>query len=150
MISVQAYGNVVHRGPAGHLYEEIFGLIHEGRECLAVGRILGGPNTGATYVIETTRLTARLLDMAAWALGLKAVEHGEMDLEAFETCFGLDALPAHLAPITETDRHLLPSTVTSLLDRSLNLYQRVARLDRMARRRAGTAKTDTVPRLPPM
>jgi regulator of CtrA degradation len=84
-----------------------------------------------TYAGESMRLTTRLMQVASWLLVQRAVSEGEMTpdeaekekyrLGAREICRGsraenMDALPARLV---------------DLLGRSMNLYERVERLDQM-------------------
>lgn len=88
---------------------------------------------------ETMRLTARLTQVMAWLLVQKAVHAGEMTAEEA-------ARPEHRLGGQEvcTSREswgdlALPAPLEDLLDRSYNLYARVARLDEMASARAAEA-----------
>ena len=81
------------------------------------------------YAGESMRVTTRLMQAASWLLVQRAVHEGEMSaddacsdryrLGSKEICFGgrTDGL------------ELLPPTLRDLLERSDNLYRRIARLD---------------------
>ncbi|HSZ12028.1 MAG TPA: DUF1465 family protein [Rhizomicrobium sp.] len=88
------------------------------------------PRRGAMlYAGESMRVTTRLMQAASWLLVQRAVHEGEMSvadassdryrLGSKEICFGgrTDGL------------ELLPPTLCDLLERSDNLYRRIARLD---------------------
>lgn len=89
-----------------------------------------------TYDCESFRLTARLTQVMAWLLLQRAIHDGEITRDAAraeeyrlsgsDVC--LDNDPDTLA--------LLPENLQELMDRSLKLYQRVARLDEMVARDA--------------
>jgi hypothetical protein len=117
-------------GPAARLDEEIFGLIEEARAFLRAEIGRKGDSPYLCPAVETTRLTARLTDLAAWALGRKAFEQGEIDLDSYRREYGLQAAPVHLAPLAEVHRHHLSHALVLLLERSLGLYQRIKRLER--------------------
>jgi regulator of CtrA degradation len=81
------------------------------------------------YAGESMRVTTRLMQAASWLLVQRAVHEGDMDadeaagdryrLGSKEICFGgaVEGL------------EMLPTTLQSLLERSDNLYRRIARLD---------------------
>lgn len=81
------------------------------------------------YAGESMRVTTRLMQAASWLLVQRAVSEGEMRAEdagseryrlgSKEICFG--------GKTEGTD--LLPGMLQSLLERSDNLYRRIARLD---------------------
>jgi len=81
------------------------------------------------YAGESMRVTTRLMQAASWLLVQRAVSEGEMRAEdassdryrlgSKEICFG-----------GKTDgTEMLPGMLQSLLERSDNLYRRIARLD---------------------
>jgi regulator of CtrA degradation len=84
---------------------------------------------GLRMSCEAMRVTSRLTQVMAWLMMQRAVHEGEIDfiaalaepnrLSGFEVCldhtFGAD--------------ENLPTGLRSLLERSLNLYQRIARLE---------------------
>jgi regulator of CtrA degradation len=81
------------------------------------------------YASESMRLTTRLMQVASWLLVQRAVREGDMApsaacedryrLTAEEVCRSQDGAPGDL-----------PAGLTSLLDRSERLYERVRHLDR--------------------
>jgi regulator of CtrA degradation len=81
------------------------------------------------YAGESMRVTTRLMQAASWLLVQRAVHEGEMSPEdargdryrlgSKEICFGG----------REEGVELLPPTLRDLLERSDNLYRRIARLD---------------------
>jgi regulator of CtrA degradation len=80
------------------------------------------------YATESMRLTTRLMQLASWLLLHRAVNEGEMSLaqasrEKAKVKFsaGEGGDPATLA--------LLPQSLNELINRSVNLQQRVRRLD---------------------
>jgi regulator of CtrA degradation len=81
------------------------------------------------YAGESMRVTTRLMQAASWLLIQRAVHEGEMEpdtaaseryrLGSKEICFGGRGESVDL----------LPATLRNLLERSDNLYRRIARLD---------------------
>ncbi|HXM00723.1 MAG TPA: DUF1465 family protein [Rhizomicrobium sp.] len=81
------------------------------------------------YAGESMRVTTRLMQAASWLLIQRAVHEGEMEpddaasdryrLGSKEICFGG----------REEGVELLPAKLRDLLERSDNLYRRIARLD---------------------
>ncbi|HEY1631546.1 MAG TPA: DUF1465 family protein [Rhizomicrobium sp.] len=81
------------------------------------------------YAGESMRVTTRLMQAASWLLIQRAVHEGEMDsdmaasdryrLGSKEICFGGRG----------ENVELLPAALQDLLQRSDNLYRRIARLD---------------------
>jgi regulator of CtrA degradation len=81
------------------------------------------------YAGESMRVTTRLMQAASWLLVQRAVHEGEMNAEeaasdryrlgSKEICFG----------ISGEGVELLPRILQDLLQRSDNLYRRIARLD---------------------
>jgi regulator of CtrA degradation len=81
------------------------------------------------YAGESMRVTTRLMQAASWLLVQRAVHEGEMSaddakgeryrLGSKEICFGG----------REEGIELLPAKLRDLLERSDNLYRRIARLD---------------------
>ena len=81
------------------------------------------------YAGESMRVTTRLMQAASWLLVQRAVHEGEMDAEmAAGDRYRLGSKEICLA--TRADGvELLPTKLQDLLDRSDNLYRRIARLD---------------------
>lgn len=86
--------------------------------------------TAMLYAGESMRVTTRLMQAASWLLVQRAVHEGDMKAEdaqseryrlgSKEICFGGGP---------EDGVQGLPKTLQTLLDRSDNLYRRIARLD---------------------
>lgn len=96
-------------------------------ELTAVGRLVAS--------CESMRLTARVTQVVAWLLVQKAVHAGEITREqAVGAEFRLagQAVCEDVQPVLDEP---LPERLAELLDSSLRLYQRVARLDTMLDRK---------------
>ncbi len=92
---------------------------------------------------ESMRLTARVTQVVAWLLVQKAVHAGELSREqaaAPEYRLSGQSVCDQTKPVRDA---ALPERLTELLDRSLRLYQRVARLDAMLDREPVGARTLT-------
>lgn len=88
---------------------------------------------------ETLRITSRLTQVMAWLLSQRAVQHGEMTPEeALSDAFAISG-ESVCADDRWTRDERLPEAVRSLLERSLNLYNRVRRLEDMQRRHYQTS-----------
>lgn len=80
---------------------------------------------------EALRVTSRLTQVMAWLLVQKAIEKGEMSPEeASEPCHRLSHHDLCEQEETFFDGTVLPQ-LDDLLSRSLSLYQRIRRLDRL-------------------
>ena len=79
------------------------------------------------YAGESMRLTTRLMQVASWLLVQRAVREGDMAPEAaLDASYRLGAeADAHAADVLET----LPTPLSTLLDRSERLFERVRHLD---------------------
>ncbi len=88
------------------------------------------------YATESMRLTTRLMQLASWLLLQRAVSAGELnedDAVKEKTRINLD----EIGPGTDlAGGEQLPKCLTDLVERSLNLHQRVLRLDQMIGDRA--------------
>lgn len=84
-----------------------------------------------TYAGESMRLTTRLMQVASWLLVQRAVSEGEMTPdEAEKEKYRLGAREICRGKRMETIE-LLPPKLVDLLDRSMQLYERVERLDQL-------------------
>ncbi len=86
---------------------------------------------------ESMRVTTRLAQAVAWIMAQRAVHEGEISAEnARESRYRLEN---HRVCLAEDDGRLagLPAEFKVLWWRSQRLYQRVARLEDLAQRRAG-------------
>jgi len=82
-----------------------------------------------SYASESMRLTTRLMQVASWLLVQRAVRQGEMEpLAACDMRYRLDRDPP--ARGAEAAAAQLPRGLTTLLERSEQLYERVKHLDR--------------------
>lgn len=85
------------------------------------------------YETDTARITLRLSAIVAWCMVQKAVLKGKLTPEQAAKEYGL----AHREVCLAENRHYywLPAYVSYLLGRSLELYERVDRLDQQSRER---------------
>jgi len=121
-------------------YDEALGLLTEARNYVATGDLRDNARFGndlrMVHCCETMRLTARLTHVMAWLLAQRAVHAGEITLE--EAASERYALGGHRICLEESN--YLPTIedqwLRTLLDRSLRLYIRIARLDVMVQDRA--------------
>lgn len=80
------------------------------------------------YSCEMSRITLRLSAIMAWVMVQRAVFTGKIDPGEAATRYGLDF--QDICMVDNRVLHgVLPSYVCFLLDRSLELYERVLRLD---------------------
>lgn len=121
-------------------YDETLDLMIEARNYLAykAPRDCGGMAQRASLraSCEAFRITSRLTQVMAWLMAQRAVHAGELELE--EACserFRLSARHICLDDSAGADDEL-PHGLRSLLDRSLRLYERIARLDDMTAQRS--------------
>jgi regulator of CtrA degradation len=80
------------------------------------------------YSCEMSRITLRLSSIMAWIMVQRAVFTGKIDATSAASSHGLDFQDACLVD-NRMLHGVLPSYVCYLLDRSLELYERVQRLD---------------------
>lgn len=121
-------------------YDEAFTLLVEARNYLSEEQYRAQealpPQDRLVASCETMRLTSRLIQVMAWLLVQKAVHAGEIDGGAADEPkrrLGGHDICAEPGP---WDVSGLPARLRGLLDRSLALYNRVARLDEMVHIRA--------------
>lgn len=119
-------------------YDETRDLLQEARDYLAHVAHLDtddlDPETRLRFSLESSRLTARLINLMAWLMLQRAVQAGE--IEPSEAIAEAPDLNAHAAILGAVGCGDLPQRMGRLMDRSERLYVRVARLDEMARRRS--------------
>jgi regulator of CtrA degradation len=81
------------------------------------------------YAGESMRVTTRLMQAASWLLVQRAVHDGDMEADvAFQDRYRLGSKEICLSRSPET-LESLPLILQDLLERSENLYRRIARLD---------------------
>ena len=121
-------------------YDEALGLLTEARNYVAAGDLRDtgqmAANLRMAQCCEAMRLTARLTHVMAWLLAQRAVHAGEITLE--EAASEPYSLGGHRICLEESDYlpELEDPWLLTLLDRSLRLYVRIARLDTMVQDRA--------------
>ena len=82
----------------------------------------------AIYASEMSRITLRLSTIMAWTMAQRAVLVGKLSQEEAAEHHAL-SYPDVCRVDSKVLHGLLPDYVCTLLDRSYNLYERVARLD---------------------
>lgn len=85
------------------------------------------------YSCEMSRITLRLSSIMAWIMVQRAVFTGKISEEMAAQHYGLDFQDACLVD-NRMLHGVLPSYVCYLLDRTLELYERVLRLDTQMKR----------------
>lgn len=116
-------------------FEEAMALTREARDYLTFQEKADladlDPVSRMVASCESMRVTARLTQVVAWLLVQRAVHAGEIPREqAKQAKYRLSGreVCAEAKPVVEA---VLPDRLMDLLCRSLSLYERVARLDRM-------------------
>jgi len=117
------------------IYDEAKALLIEARDYVQmlgpVDRAAMTPIDNLRCISEGLRLTTRLTEVMAWSLTQRAVIAGEISREeASEPKRRLGGQEICLAELS-ADEFRAPSRLASLLNRSLSLYQRTLRLDRL-------------------
>lgn len=120
-------------------YEEALALLVEARNYIAYQETADlqslDPEARLLATQETMRVTCRLTQSMAWLLGQRAAQIGEITPHE-----ALADYPVSGEAVCLDDRWTedvrLPLAIQGLLDRTLNLYQRVGRLDEMLRQAA--------------
>lgn len=82
------------------------------------------------YSSEMSRVTLRLSSVLAWLMARRAEFAGQISREEAAAQFRLAFHEVCMKEMPEM-RYVLPTTMCALLDRSLDLYRRAARLDSM-------------------
>ena len=116
-------------------YDEALDMIVEAQNFMACvepreNRQCNG-NRDTNYTVEALRVTSRLLQVIAWLMLLRAMQHGEITLE--EICLDRNRLSGQEVCLDTTNgcSFIPPTGLRSLLDRSYKLYNRVSRLEQM-------------------
>ena len=85
------------------------------------------------YSCEMSRITLRMSSIMAWLMAQRAVFTGKITIDEAARRYGLDF--RNVCLVDNRMLHgILPSYVCFLLDRSLELYERVMRLDEQVKR----------------
>ncbi|MCC6467696.1 MAG: DUF1465 family protein [Alphaproteobacteria bacterium] len=117
------------------IYDEAKGLLVEARDYMQTlapaERATMTPLENLQSISEGLRLTTRLTEVMAWAMTHKAAQSGEITREeAIQPNRRLGGQSICLEELEPTAFEL-PPRLASLLRRSLGLYQRTLRLDRL-------------------
>jgi regulator of CtrA degradation len=115
-------------------YDETLDLIVEARNYMVYMRPhsrSGGVPPDLRASCEALRVTSRLTQVMAWLMLQRAVCEGE--ISASEACEERHRLSGHSVCLDSaaSNDDALPPGLRSLLRRSLNLYQRISRLEEM-------------------
>ncbi len=89
------------------------------------------PRVRTMYASEMSRITMRLSCIMAWLMARKAVFIGKLTENEANKNYRLDCREVCLNQHIEAES-VLPQGMTEILDKSYELYQRVARLDDLA------------------
>ena len=114
------------------LFNETMQLLHDSYEYFSMfgddDRSRIEANLKTLYSCEMSRITLRLSAIMAWLMVQRAVFAGKINAEEAARSYGLDF--NDICMVDNRVLHgVLPSYVCFLLDRSLELYERVYRLD---------------------
>ncbi|MCW5731259.1 MAG: DUF1465 family protein [Alphaproteobacteria bacterium] len=118
-------------------YGEAESLLAEARDylafCVRTAHAAVPPERKLHFALESSRLTARLVNLMAWLLLQRAVHAGELSRQA--ALAEAPELSRRAGILANPSGEGLPLAMQELLQRSHRLYVRVARLDAMARER---------------
>lgn len=117
------------------VFNETLGLLfdaHQYFEARAVEeQAVVSPDIRQLYAFEMSRVTARLTSVMAWLLVRRAIHDGRIAEEKAQNDYRLDGADVCLTHAPEALAHL-PYYLIYLSEKSLELYERVHRLDHMA------------------
>ncbi len=116
------------------LYGETVELLHLAEDYFsehgATDQEHASPVERMVYSAEMSRVTLRLSAVMTWLLARRAEHAGKISREEAAQRFRLAFHDACMRELPEM-HHVLPVGMCDLLERSLELYQRTARLDEM-------------------
>ena len=121
-------------------YDETVDLMVEARDYLAqmgvVDRYLRSPTDGLRVSCEAMRVTSRLAQVLAWLMYQRAVQTGELTLDAaLDESHSLSDRDVCCSAQGEADG-TIPQPLCSLLLRSRHLYMRISNLEQQIRQRS--------------
>jgi regulator of CtrA degradation len=133
-------GGLVETAFYDRTYDEAFAMTVEARDYVADGMAADRDSVAfgvrGVFDCEALRLTTRLSQVMAWLLVQRAVYAGEISIgelrDESHRLGGRDVCFDNDIELLES----MPPRFRSLLERSLKLYQRIARLDEMVARDA--------------
>lgn len=126
-----------HQNPIDRTFDEGVALTLEARNYIAFHEQAdkkNGPLPAYLHIgYHHTRVSARLIQVMTWLLGMKAVNSGEITRDQFMApAFALGGGPECLDD-SGPEMEELPAGLRGLLDRTYKLYMRVKRLDDQVR-----------------
>lgn len=114
------------------IYDETLMLLAESHQYFehqgAMQQRLMGERRRAMYISEMSRITLRLSCVMAWLLARRAVLEGTLSQDSADHNHRLECRDVCMHQHIEAES-LLPDTMGEILDRTYELYVRVARLD---------------------
>lgn len=114
------------------IYDEALLLLAESHQYFehqgAMQQRLMGERRRAMYISEMSRITLRLSCVMAWLLARRAVLDGSLSQDSADHNHRLECRDVCLHQHIEAES-LLPDTMGDILDRTYELYVRIARLD---------------------
>ena len=84
-----------------------------------------------SYASESMRLTTRLMQIASWLLLQRAVNEGEMTQSEASSDKHRTRIAWQSVPSPEAANDAMPGDLLALIESSLRLQQRIARLDKL-------------------
>jgi regulator of CtrA degradation len=121
-------------------YEDVYALLLEARGYMAHispmlrEHMVADDRLFVTY--QSTRLTSRLLEMMSWLMAQKAIHNREISLDDARKQGFIISNDAICARSDEETAAILPEGLKSMLKRSASIYERLYRLDALAKRAA--------------
>lgn len=114
------------------IYDEAMLLLAESHQYFehqgVLQQRLMGERRRAMYISEMSRITLRLSCVMAWLLARRAVLDGSLTQDSANESHRLECRDVCTHQHIEAES-LLPDTMTDILDRTYELYIRIARLD---------------------
>ena len=132
-----------HKATLDQAYEEAMAMLLEAKDFAKVQKDELAdlePDQRLRLSQYMMQVTSRLTQIMAWLMASKAVENGELPGDALKTdeyALSVEGTIGGTDPAIlereKADRVFTPNRLADLMDRSRNLYQRIARLDQQAR-----------------
>lgn len=114
------------------IYDETLMLLAESHQYFehqgAMQQRLMGERRRAMYISEMSRITLRLSCVMAWLLARRAVLDGTLSQDSADHNHRLECRDVCMHQHIEAES-MLPDTMGDILDRTYELYVRIARLD---------------------
>ena len=115
-----------------NVFNETLALLFDAHHYFQTGRApVAEAGSNAFYASEMTRITMRLTSVMAWIMVRRAIHAGRLDEQKASRDYRLDG--KELCRMQDAGvLTKLPNHMIYLSERSLSLYERVARLDAIA------------------